>query len=126
MITKEQMTNAAENAGLSEYDFVPEIIDDLVYNVNERGYEKPTGFFEDLQYGGCQSGMVGKFIYNSDCKDFYIKYIDSMEDFKTEMEDELGEPIANRNGLPHYTFMCWLCYEETVYMIARELFPEKF
>lgn len=34
MITQKQMTKAAKNAGLSEYDFVPEIIDDLCDECN--------------------------------------------------------------------------------------------
>lgn len=125
MVTKEQMTKAAENAGLNEYDFVPEIIDDLADECND-GYAEPKVWFNDLFEHGCQSGMVGKFIYNADCKDCYIAHIDSMEDFKEELEDELGEPIKNRNGLRHYTFMCWLIYEETARRIASELWPDEF
>lgn len=84
--------------------------------------EQLKAFINDMYKGGCQSGMIGEFIYNSDCKDFYIKHIDELEDLKTELEDDLGESIQNRNELPHYTFMCWLCFEEYVYNIGREFF----
>lgn len=77
--------------------------------------EKLKSFFEDMQKGGCQSGMIGKFIYHADCKAFYIENIDDLEDIKSELDDSIGEPIQNRQNLPHYTFMCWLCFEEYCY-----------
>lgn len=89
-------------------------------------YDNPLGFFKDLAYGGCISGMVGMFIYNSDCKDFYIKNIDSMEDYIEMLEGEMGEPVRNREHLPHYTFVCWVCYEELGNEVARTLWPETF
>lgn len=115
---------AKNNYLLKNKDFVEPLIDDMVDNCD--GYDNPIGFFKDLSTGGCASGMVGMFIYNYDCKKFYIRHIDSMEDFKTEFEGELGSPIINREQLPHYTFMCWLCYEETGYQIAQTLWPEQF
>lgn len=86
--------------------------------------EQLKSFFEDLQNGGCQSGLISDFVYNSDCKDFYIDYLDELEDMKTELEDELGEPIKNRQGVPHYTFICWLCFEEYCYDLYRTLFED--
>lgn len=88
-------------------------------------YSHPQGFFEDLQHG-CESGFIGMLIYNSDCKNIYIKHIDDMESYKEMIEESTGEPVANRKHIPHYTFMCWLCYEELGYGIARNLFPETF
>lgn len=123
-MTKSTIQKAAQSAGLNEYDFVPEIITDICDQIE--GYSDPEDFFSDLSYGGCQSGMIGIFIYNSDCKKFYVDHIDSMEDFKSDFEEELGEPITNRYRLPHYTFLCWLCYEETAHRIASELWPDKF
>lgn len=104
---------------IKEYDFAEELLEDMVGNCE--GYTNPIGFFQDLQQGGCGSGMIGMFIYNTDCKKFYIDHIDSMEDFVEELENELGCPIKNENKLPHYTFICWLCYEELAYRIANEL-----
>lgn len=108
----------------SEYDFVDGLIDNMADESN--GYDDPIGFFKDLQTGGCISGMVGMFIYNSDCKKFYIDHIDSMEDFIEALEGEMGGPIKNNQCLPHCTFICWLCYEELAYEIARELWPDEF
>lgn len=109
---------------IKDYDFAEELLEDMSEECD--GYTNPIGFFQDLQQGGCGSGMIGMFIYNTDCRDFYIKYIDSMEDFVEEFEDELGCPIKNEHRLPHYTFICWLCYEELAYRIARELWDGKF
>lgn len=104
---------------IKEYDFADELLEDMAgHCVN---YTNPTGFFQDLQYGGCASGTIGMFIYHSDCKDFYINHIDSMEDFVEELEDELGSPIKNETKMPHYTFICWVCYEELAFRIANEL-----
>ena len=102
--------------------FAADFIDNMASEIE--GYDYPLGFFEDLQRGGCQSGMVGFLIYNSDCKRIYIEHIDDMEEWKNLMEDEMGA-IQNEQHLPHYTFMCWLCYEELAYSIARALYPDE-
>lgn len=34
--------------------------------------------------------------------------------------------IENKHGAPHYTHICYLCYEEFGYQIGRALFPETF
>lgn len=107
-----------------EYTFAKSFVEDMAYHAE--GYSDPIDFFNDLTHGGCISGMIGMLIYNSDCKDIYIEHIDSMECFKEDFEEELGEPIVNQKRLPHYTFMCWFCYEELAYRIARELWPDVF
>lgn len=104
--------------------FAVDFVSDMAEHAS--GYNDPTGFFKDLAYGGCQSGLIGFLIYNSDCKKIYIDHIDDMEDFKMRLEDEMGGPIPNRQQLPHYTFVCWLCYEELGYTIARNLFLKTF
>ena len=109
---------------IKDYYFAEELLEDMSEECD--GYTNPIGFFQDLQQGGCGSGMIGMFIYNTDCRNFYVKNIDSMEEFVEEFEDELGCPIKNENRLPHYTFICWLCYEELAYRIARELWDDKF
>lgn len=84
--------------------------------------EQLKSFLEDLQQGGCICGMIGEFIYHADCKAFYIEHLDDLENIKSDLEDSLGEPIANRFNLPHYTFMCWLCFEEYCFDIYRSTF----
>ena len=117
----EEFTEAASN--LADYAFSEKFIEDMAYHAEH--YESPLGFFRDLTHG-CQSGMIGMLIYNDDCKEIYIENIDDMEDYKMQIEEELGQLIANKNSLPHYTFMCWLCYEELGFHIARTLFPDDF
>jgi hypothetical protein len=84
--------------------------------------EQLKSFLEDMQKGGCMSGMIGDFIYNADCKQFYIEHIDELEEIKEDLEESLGERIENKHNLPHYTFMCWLCFEEYCYNIYNEFF----
>lgn len=79
-------------------------------------------FFEDLQQGGCISGMIGEFVYHNDCKNFYVEHIDDLEEFKEDIEEGLGEPIANRLNTKHYTFVVWLCFEEYCYKIYNSVF----
>ncbi len=70
------------------------------------------GFLEDLQHGGCISGMISEFIYHSDTKEFYINHIDDLESFLIDLEDSIGEPVQNRHELLRYTFLVWLAFEE--------------
>lgn len=121
---REMLTETAKDLELSKYDFVGEILDDMAEHIE--GYNTPLGFFKDLDYGGCESGLVGMFVYNPDCKNFYIQHIDSMEDFKEDWETMDVESVRNTKRLPHYTFLCWFCYEQVGYEIGRALFPEVF
>lgn len=113
-----------KQAYTKKYDFVDELIEDMAGHACN--YCTPHGFFHDLSYGGCSSGMIGMFIYHSDCKRFYINHIDDLEAFIEDFEEELGERIPNKDHQPHYTFVCWLCYEELAYDIARTIYPESF
>lgn len=118
-ITLKNLKEVAARCGLGKYDFVNPMLRDMKMHMDD--YNDPKEFFDDFAYGGCQSGMIGMFIYNTDCRNFYVRHCESIEEFKEELEKEIGEPIANRNHLPHATFMCWLCYEETAHIIADAL-----
>lgn len=121
---REMLTETAKDLGLSKYDFIGELLDDMAEHIE--GYNTPLGFFKDLNYGGCASGLIGMFIYNPDCKEFYIQHIDNMEDFKHDWENMMGTSVRNTKDLPHYTFLCWFCYEEIGYEIGQALFPNVF
>lgn len=121
------LINLLSKSNYKEFSFVDDfntIIADKITDYDGTVKSQLKSFFNDLQYGGCQSGMIGDFIYNSDCKDFYIKHIDDLEQFKTDLEDQLGEPIKDRNSLPHYTFVVWLCFEEYCYDLYRTIFED--
>lgn len=123
--TNKQLAKYLAKSNYANYTFTEafnSIISDEVDGYSGTTKERLQSFFNDMQRGGCQSGMIGEFIYHSDCKGFYIKHIDDLEDMKQELEDGLGEPIANRQSLPHYTFMCWLCFEEYCYDLYRTIF----
>ena len=67
--------------------------------------------------------MIGMLIYNSDCKRIYIEHIDDMEEYAEQIYEEAGF-ISNKNGAPHYTHICWLCYEELAIRLV-ELYSPK-
>ena len=92
-----------------------EIILSYLDSYNGTKKEQLRSFLEDLSRGGCISGMIGEFIYHHDCKAFYIKHLE-------DLEEAFTEPVANRYKLPHYTFLCWLCFEEYCYDIYRNVF----
>lgn len=116
-----------EKSNYTELEVVKEfnkIILDSLPNYEGRKKQQLKSYFEDLQKGGCMSGMVSEFIYHSSCKEFYIKYIDDLEEIKLELEDSIGEPIKNRHELPHYTFVCWLGFEEYCYNLYSNIFEQ--
>jgi hypothetical protein len=112
---------------INNFNYMSEALsfeEDFKQIINEKlqDYDKPIDFFEDLQRGGCLSGLISEFIYNSDCKDFYIKHIDDLEWMREDLEDNIGESIKNRHKLPHYVFMCHLAFEEYCNGIYNEVF----
>lgn len=114
----------------NNYSFIPEfneIIKNQVENYdNFAGEDKASlrSFLEDMQKGGCQSGMIGQFIYHADNKTFYIKHIDDLEYFMADLEEQFGEPVANRQNLVHYTFVVWVCFEEYCYNLYNAIFEQ--
>lgn len=110
-----------------EYSFKEDFIKIIVEHCegyNGTPKEKLKSFFGDMQHGGCVSGMIGCFIYHSDNKEFYIKHIDDLEYYKEDLEENIGDAIENKNKLPHYTFMVWLCFEEFCYNLYTSIFEQ--
>ena len=111
----------------SDYD-VSQVFNEIILShldsYNGKKKQQLKSFLEDLQKGGCISGMIGEFIYHNDCKAFYIKHLEDLEGIKEDLEEAFGEPVANRYKLPHYTFLCWLCFEEYCYGIYRDVFEQ--
>ena len=107
-----------------DFTFAPEFNEIIKNQVESYGKNKQAlkSFLEDMQKGGCISGMIGDFIYHASCKAFYIKHIDDLEEYKEEQEDNMGEPIPNRHSLPHYTFVVWLAFEEYCYELYNTIF----
>lgn len=123
--TSKQLSNLLAKSNYSDKTFTEEfnrIISEQTEGYSGTTKEKLESFLNDMQKGGCSSGMVGEFIYNSDCKNFYINHIDDLEEMKEDFEEQLGEPIKNLNSLPHYTFVVWLCFEEYCFDLYRTIF----
>jgi len=116
--------NALEDLQYKDFSFSRELVGDMASSASD--YSDPSHFFQDLQQGGCQSGMVGMFIYNDDCLAFYGRHANDLEEFKESLEEELGMEIHNSNGVYHYVWICWLCYEELGHQIAQYLWPDAF
>ena len=76
-------------------------------------------YLRDLLQHGCQSGMVPGPAYYHDTKEFYIEYIDEIDELREEMEESIGEPL--KIGIPSYNWLAWFGYEETARKIADEL-----
>jgi hypothetical protein len=88
------------------------------------------GAWKDLEYGGCQSGMVSQLIYYKDTLSFYKKYQEEINELLVDALDNTGssvnelfgdkwdktDPLArdtnNRN------LLAWFGFEETAYRIA--------
>lgn len=121
---KRMLKDACTELGLNEYEFVEEFVEDMAYNITD--YDDPLYFFQDLQNGGCASGMIGMLVYNSDCLALYGKYANDMEEFREKLEDETESPIKRDRNIRHYVWICWLCYEELAYQIAYYLFEDDF
>lgn len=106
--------------------FTDSFIEDIAYRCD--GYDQFIGYFQDLMKGGCLSGVTNMFMFYDETKKFYIEHMDDLEDFVTDLEEELGEPIQQnkQNTLPRYMFVCHLCYEQFASKIACELFSDDF
>jgi len=108
-----------------EYSFKEDfcrIITDKCNGYDGKPKDKLKSFFNDLQHGGCISGLIGEFIYHHDCKEFYIKHLEDLEEYKTELEENIGDTIENRHKIVHYTFVVWLCFEEFCYTLYTDIF----
>ena len=94
-----------------------------------------TSLLQDLQYGGCSSGMVGHLIYYADIAEWWGKYGADAARLVSEQANECGtgdiagmfradawdtsDPLAledTNRGL-----LCWAAFEETAYRIGLAL-----
>lgn len=121
---KDMLKEAVSEIGLDKYSFCDEFIGDITDELTK--YDNLLSFFQDLQNGGCQSGMIGSLTYNSDCLACYGRHCNDMEEFREDMEDKTGAPIHSNRNIPRYVWLCWLCYEEFAFSIGRYLFENDF
>ena len=112
------MDKAFEKAGVDDYSFSEEL--KRIYRGHIESYPGVNDFFNDLAYGGCRSGMIGEFVWAEEIKEFYVKHIDDLEVYKRDLEEELGEPIMDKD-LSHPELVTWLVVEDVAHRVSDEL-----
>ena len=104
------------------------------YWLNGHGADYSDGWrgaYKDLEYGGCQSGMVGKLIYYTDTVRFYKKHADEIDALLQELLDSTGNSIQELfgekwdetdplgRGRLNQNLLAWFGFEETARRIAE-------
>lgn len=94
--------------------------------------DDPQGTYDDLMYGGCQSGIVGHLIYYTDTVKFYKKHREEIDRLLGDMCDDTGmtpselfgdkwerdDPLAR--DTMNQNLLAWFGFEET----ARNLMED--
>jgi hypothetical protein len=86
------------------------------------------GFMEDLNRGGCQSGLVGSMCYYSDTVKFYDDYEEEIWDLLADEAAQYGYTPAYfistfngadnvNNGSQFKNLLAWWAFEETAYLM---------
>lgn len=113
---------------IGDYSFAIEIAEDIARNCYEAQCESDMqpdiaikSWLQDLSKHGVASGMAGKFIYDSDCAEFYQKNVLDLDEWLQNLEEESGGIKFNQD---RYISMCWLAYEECANAILEEIEEE--
>ena len=115
-ITKQAFKEQFSSTGLEKFVLQDILEDSKGYNGNF--IERIKCRLNDICSYGCVSGTVGKLIYHSDCKKFFVRFIDNISELVIDLELNLGMQIENKRQMPIYTFYAWLAYEEVAYKIS--------
>ena len=110
------------------YSFGPafvRIIKKELKEYNGTTKERLKSFLENMQACGCWGGMIKEYIYNEDCKKFYIKHIDDLEEYIEELGERFGDLIKKPNHLPRYTFVVWFAFNEFCDDLESNIFDEE-
>lgn len=111
-------------------DYILDRVSDYDYSV--------LSFLEDLQHGGCQSGLIGELIYYDDTVKFFENYKEEINELLKELMESTGLSIEDLFGDKwdkedplimdrfNKNLLAWFGFEETAFKIGRELFPEDF
>lgn len=110
---------AFQEAGMDSYSFSGELKD--IFQSHMGDYDTIGGFFDDLSRGGCASGMIGEFIYDSDIKDFFDRHGRDLEQFRSDLESEMGTTLRPEDGDDPVEYLVWLTAEEVGYRVSNEL-----
>lgn len=105
------------------------------YWLNNRAADYGDGWrgaYKDLEYGGCESGIVDKLIYYTDTVRFYRKHQSEIDSMLKEFLSDLGaegpqglfgdkwdtdDPLAREDS--NQNLLAWFGFEETARRIAE-------
>lgn len=87
-----------------------------------------VGFMEDLNYGGCASGLIGELVYYKDTVAFYEQYEDEIWELIVDGASDGGQNVAefiaglggigNVGGADQFkNLLSWFAFEETAYLL---------
>lgn len=104
-----------ERMELNDYSFSDEVKEYLQDGI--RNYDRGESFFNDLSEFGA-GDLLGDFVYYSQTKDFYLRYMDDIESFAREIEEELGQPLSLDD--PRFHYLSRLVVEEVAHRIGDD------
>lgn len=104
-----------ERMELNDYSFSDEVKEYLQDGI--RNYDRGESFFNDLSEFGA-GDLLGDFVYYSQTKDFYLRYMDDIESFAKEIEEELGQPLSLDD--PRFHYLSRLVVEEVAHRIGDD------
>ena len=122
-ITLKNIQDYSENMNYSFSKPFLKIIKEEMKGYSGNTKERLKSFLTDMQQSGCQGGMIGKFVYDKDCKKFYIKHIEELEEYILALEESLGSPIKTSSF--RCTEIVWLAFEEFCYNIYYNIFENE-
>ena len=121
-----KMLKKAGEDFIGKYDFAAEMIENMAWDCDY--YKFPNVFFREFRYKNNEDKfmMVNKYGCDIDCKEFYLKHIDSLEKYKEDIELEYACRIHNDEEISHCTFICQLAYKQLAAELNERLYNSNY
>lgn len=116
-VLEQALSQTFEEYGLDHYSFSDEMQKILLDRMSD--YDNPLLALEEISTHGCASGVLPAFTYYSDTKEFYMRHMEDVEEYITDLGEEMGEPIMLSD--PHYNSATWLVAEQCAYYASEEI-----
>lgn len=110
-LTRQFVELATDNEG--NYKFVTAIAEDIAEQCYNRYIESDNDpnaindYIEEVVQHGCVSGVVSMFIYNSDCREFYLENVLDMDEWIANLDYDQRPSLES----PRFVSLCWFAYE---------------
>lgn len=89
----------------------------VLNDAKEHGDEFKS-YLSDVADHGCEGGSCSNLIYTADCREFFDKHYEVIEELRQEWEENTGTSLIIKGDLKN--FFAWFAYE----YVARELLDE--